>query len=62
MKHEKSCGTIIIDQNKVLVIGAEDDEVSFSGRSQKATKKTANQTRKPRFAKPAKKSGWKQKS
>ena len=26
MKHEKSCGTIIIDQNKVLVIGAEDDE------------------------------------
>lgn len=26
MKHEKSCGTIIIDQNKVLVIGAKDDE------------------------------------
>ncbi|MBR3163820.1 NUDIX domain-containing protein [Candidatus Saccharibacteria bacterium] len=26
MKHEKSCGTIIIDQNKVLVIGVKDDE------------------------------------
>lgn len=26
MRHEKSCGTIIINQNKVLVIGARDDE------------------------------------
>ncbi len=26
MEHEKSCGTIIIDQNKVLVIGARDDD------------------------------------
>lgn len=24
MRHEKSCGTIIIDQNKVLLIGAKD--------------------------------------
>ena len=25
MEHEKSCGTIIIDQDKVLIIGAKDD-------------------------------------
>lgn len=26
MKHEKSCGTIIIDQDKVLLIGARDND------------------------------------
>lgn len=29
MEHEKSCGTIIIDQDKVLVIGARDDVGKF---------------------------------
>ena len=26
MKHEKSCGTIIIGQNKVLIIGTRNDD------------------------------------
>ena len=55
MNSIKSCGCIIVKDDKVLLVGAKDDHNKFSGPSRKGTKKMANPTSRLHFVKQKKK-------